>query len=92
MNSKQRRTALNAFEDKVFSDASEFTAVLFAPHGQTTRQAFSTFPQAKAAAENLRDEYGRSGMIYANTKAGRSICISRKDWDRYLAMWQEKQT
>lgn len=89
MTSRKRIAEIDAYEELVFRNADRFTATLFAPRGATRRQDFTDFPSAIKAATALIDEYGRTGLLYACTPAGRSICIARKDWDRYLTIWKE---
>lgn len=77
------------WEDMVFLVADEFTASLFVGQGQHERYEFKDPLAAMEKAESL-NWHGRQGIAYALTKAGRQVCLARKDWPRYRLMWAAK--
>ena len=83
------RNKVEDFEELVFRKATLFRAVLFQPRGMSKQHEYPTFKQATDKAATLRDEHGRTGMVYAISPDGRSVCISRSEWARYCRIEEE---
>lgn len=80
----KRQHRRDAYDTEIVRNATTFTAVRWAPRGQSQRFEFSTLPEAIGAANEMRDEYGRPAMIYAVTAEGREAHLSEALWPRWL--------
>lgn len=77
------------WEDMVFLCSEDFTATIFVGRGEHERYEFKDPISAIEKAASL-EWHGRQGIAYAMTKAGRQVCLSRKDWPRFRLMWAAK--
>lgn len=80
----KRSHARDAFDAEIVRRAVLFTAVLFQPRGATIRREFGTLAEAISAAGEMRDDFGRTGLVYAVTAEGREAEVPRRDWPRWL--------
>jgi hypothetical protein len=85
-NSRDRR---RAYDTEVVRNAKYFTAVLWQPRGQSRRLEFSDLGKAMRAASEMRDEHGRTALLYAIDAHGHDAELSRKDWQHWLDVWRE---
>lgn len=67
------------WEEHVFRTAHHFSVVLIEKNMSTV---CSTFPEAL-----LYSKLEARSLVYAVTERGRSICLERKDWGKWLKIW-----
>lgn len=82
--------ALAEYEDEVFRKAVQFVAVLYKSGRAPLRHEFLDFPTAAKEALKLKDDQGRTGLLYAVTDAGRSVCLDRVRWPHFEELWKER--
>lgn len=76
------------WEYAVFNNAAYFQAVLPIPGNHQVKKV-KTFTAAVRAAQDWRDAYGRTALIYAVTASGRSVCLDREAWPALLKVWKK---
>lgn len=83
-----RANGRDAYDTEIVRNAAYFTAIRFAPRGETERHQFTSLSDAIEAAFKLRDHLNRPAMVYAVTAEGRDAHLSRTDWEKWLGVWK----
>ena len=74
----------DTWERRVFLAASQYSVVVTLGRGQINTKWFKTYPEAMVAAINTP-----RGLLYVSTSSGRAVCIQRKDFEKYLELYNE---
>lgn len=73
------------WEEAVFRNAHHFSVFRYFGRGRRVSEVFETFPEAlKDAGDDYR------ALVYVVTLDGRSVCLPRKEWPNYQAIWDER--
>lgn len=72
------------WENNVVKNAVEFFTLRFLGQGKRERREFTTL---SAAIEDAKNDL--QCTVNALTESERSVCIERKDWNKYLTMLGE---
>ena len=81
---------LDKFERWVVRNAIYFVALKLEAPGKWRREERPTLAQSIEVAHEMRDPFGRGAFIHAVTASGRSVCLDRAAWDRWLKFLEEE--
>jgi hypothetical protein len=79
-----RDVTLEQWEEQVFANANHFTIFRRLGRFNHDTKTVATFPEAINEAKG-----DRTALVYAVTLTGRSVCLIRARWPRYLEIWNE---
>lgn len=79
------------WEEAVFKDHAYFSVALFRGCGDYQRWEFDHLEEAITCASETEGNGGRFRLLYVVNTAGRSVCLDRADWPKWLELWNEQQ-
>jgi hypothetical protein len=72
------------WEERVFLASIKYSVNIPLGRGKVDTKWYRTYPEAMLIAMHTP-----RGILYATTQSGRSVCITRKDYEKYLGVYNK---